>query len=162
MDALRSLSFGEACEEVADNVFVFFFNGLVGGVAARATCLVDTDLVLFGFVKAVVAMPLEVLPFLLLDPLGLAWTSLLGVCCGGAGAGASAACPSTVMAAMMSSSCLASVGVRVTLVATASSSALTCSASSLEAGRVAIFPSSFLKGLELGALHQVHFLPLFG
>ena len=55
--------------EVADNVFVFFFNGLVGGVAAGATCLVDTDLVLFGSVEAIVAVPPEVLPILLLDPL---------------------------------------------------------------------------------------------
>ena len=77
LDALRSLSFGKAYEEVADSVFVFFFNGLMGGVATGASCLVDTDLVLFGFVKAVVAMPLEVLPFLLLDPLGLARIGLL-------------------------------------------------------------------------------------
>ena len=72
MDALRSLSFGEACGEVADNDFVFFFNGLVGGVATGAACLVDTDLVFFGSVEAAVAVPPEVLPFLLLDPLGLA------------------------------------------------------------------------------------------
>ena len=101
--------------EVAGNVFFFFFNGLVGGVAVGAACLVDTDLVFFCSGEAVAVMPPEVLPFLLLDPLGLARTCLLGVCCGEAGAGASAACLLVVMAAMMSSSCLASVGVRVTL-----------------------------------------------
>ena len=51
----------------------------------------------------------------------------------GAGVGTLAAYPSAVMAAMMSSSCWASVGVRVTLVAAASSSALSCSALSSEA-----------------------------
>ena len=91
-------------------------------VAVGAACLVDTDLVLFCSGEAIAAMPLEVLPFLLLNLLRLARKSLLGVCCGGAGAGALAACPSVVMAVMMSSSCLASVGVRVTLVVAASSS----------------------------------------
>ncbi|KAH9649078.1 hypothetical protein KPL70_025843 [Citrus sinensis] len=133
LNALRTLSFGEACGEVADNVFVFFFNGLVGGVATGTACLVDTDLVLFGSVEAAIAVPLEVLPFLLLDPLRLARTNLLGVGYEGAGVGTLAACPSTVMAAMMSSSCWASVGVRVTLVAATSSSALSCSALSSEA-----------------------------
>ena len=47
---------------------------------------------------------------------------------------ASAACPSTVMAAMISSSCLVFVGVQVTLVVAASNFASTCSASSSEAG----------------------------
>ena len=92
MDALCSLSFREACGEVAGNVFVFFFNGLVGRVAVGAACLVDTDLVHFSSVETVVAVPPEVLPFLLLAPLGLARTGLLGVGCGGAGVGASAAC----------------------------------------------------------------------
>ena len=111
------LSFWEVCGEVADSVFVFFFNGLVGGVAITAACLVDTNLVCFGSVEAVVAVPPEVLPFLLLDPLGLARTGLLGVCCGRARVYASAAYPSAVMAAIMSSNYFASVGVRVTLVA---------------------------------------------
>ena len=93
MDALRSLSFGEAYGEVTDNVFVFFFNGLVGGVAAGAACLVDTNLILFRSVETAVAVPLKVLPFLLLDPLGLVRTGLLGVGYRGAGVGASAACP---------------------------------------------------------------------
>ena len=145
MDALRILSFGEACGEVVDNVFGFFFTGLVGGVAAGAACLVDTTLVLFGSIEAAIVVPSEVLPFLLLDSLGLARTSFQGVGCGGAGVDASAACPSAVMATMMSNSCWTSVGVRVTLVAAASSSASTCSASSSEAGGVSIFSLPFLE-----------------
>ena len=133
LDALCSLSFEEACGEVADNVFVFFFTGLVGGVAAGVTCLVATDLVLLGYVEAAVVVPPEVLPFLLLAPLTLARTSLLGVAYGGAGVGALVACPLAVIAAMMSSTCWASVVVRMTLVAATSSSALTCSAASSEA-----------------------------
>ena len=97
-------------------------------------------------------MPPEVLPFLLLDPLGLARTGLLGVCCGGAGIGAS-----TVMAVMMSSSCLAFVGVRVTLVATASSSASTCSTSSSEARGVAIFSLPFLERTGMGGSSSCSF-----
>ena len=117
----------------------------MGGVAIGATCLVDTYLVLFGFGEAAAAMPPEVPPFLLVNPLGLTQTCLLRVCCEGAGAGALVACPSAVMVAMMSSSCLASVGVRVTLVAAASNSTSTCSASSSEAGGVAIFSLPFLE-----------------
>ena len=56
--------------------------------------------------EVVAAVPPEVLPYLLLDPLGLVRTCFLGVCCGGAGTSASATCTSAVMAAMMSSSCL--------------------------------------------------------
>ena len=145
MDALPSLSFGDSYGEVAGNVFLFFFNALVGGVAVGAACLVDIDLVFFCFGEAVAAMPLEVLPFLLLDSLGLTHTCLLGVCYGGAGAGVSATCPSTMMAAMMSNSYLASVGVRVTLVAATSSSTSTCSALSSEAGWVAIFSLPILE-----------------
>ena len=138
MDTLCNLSFGEAYGgEVAGNNFFFFFNGLVGGVAAGATCLVDTDLVLFGSVEAVVTMPLEVLPFLLLDPLGLVQTSLVGVCCGGA-----------VIATIMSSSGLAFVGVRVTLVAPTSSSASTCSVHLQRHEGLLFFPCPFSKGLE--------------
>ena len=71
LDALRSLPFGEACGEVADNVSVFFFTGLVRGVAAGAAGVVDTYLVCFGCGEAVVTVPLDVLPFLLLDCRGL-------------------------------------------------------------------------------------------
>ena len=67
LDALRSLSFGEACGEVAGNVFVFFFTGLVRGVMAGVAGIV----------------PLDVLPFVLLDYRGLVRTDWLGVCCGG-------------------------------------------------------------------------------
>ena len=95
-------------------------------------------------------MPSEVLPFLLLNPLGLARIGLLEVGCGGAGVGPSTVCPSAVMTAMMSSSCLASVGVRVTLVTVVSSSASTCSASSSEAGGVAIFSLPFLERTRMG------------
>ena len=122
----------------------------MGGVAAGAAGLVDTDLVLFCYVEAVVAVPPEVLPFLLLDPLGLARTGLLGVGCGRAGVGASATCPSAVMKAMMSSNCLASVGVRVTLVAAASSSASTWSVSSLEVEGVVIFSLPLLERTGMG------------
>ena len=58
LDALRSLSFGEACAEAAGNVFVFFFTGLVRGVV---TGVAGTG-------------PLDVLPFLLLDCRGLVRT----------------------------------------------------------------------------------------
>ena len=74
LDALRSLPFGETCGEVADNLFVFFFTGLVRGVAAGAASVVDTDLVRFSCGEAAVAMPLDVLPFLLLDCRGLVRT----------------------------------------------------------------------------------------
>ena len=67
MDALRSLSFGEAFGEVAGNVFVFFAAGLARGVVAGVA----------------VAIPVNVLPFRLLDCLGLVRIGWLGVCCGG-------------------------------------------------------------------------------
>ena len=63
LDALRNLSFGEACGEVAGNVFVFFVAGLVRRVVDGVA----------------VAGPLEVLPFLLLDLRGLVRTGWLGV-----------------------------------------------------------------------------------
>ena len=122
LDALRSLSFGEACGEVAGNVFVFFFTGLVIGVVAGV----------------VVTVPLDV-PFLLLDCRGLVRTGWLGVCCGGIGVDASVAWPSAVMAAMIASSCFACSGVGVTLAAAAASSVSTCSISSSKAGGVSIF-----------------------
>ena len=65
--------------------------------------------------------------------------------CGGAGVGASAACPSAVMVAMMSSSCWAYVGVRVTLVTAASNYTSTLLASSSEAGGVVILSLLFLE-----------------
>ena len=74
LDALRDLSFGEALGEVAGNVFVFFVVGLVRGVVAGVA----------------VAVPLDVLPFLLLDCHGLVRTDWLGVCCRGIGVYASA------------------------------------------------------------------------
>ena len=83
----------------------------MGGVAIGAACLVETNLVLFGSGEAAAATLLEVPPFLLLGPLGLERIGLLRVCCGGAGAGASSACPSAMMAAMISSNCFVSVGV---------------------------------------------------
>ena len=129
LDALCSLSFGEACGEVAGNVFVFFVAGLVRGVADGVA----------------VVGPLEVLHFLLLDCCGLVRTDWLGVCWGGSRVDASAAWPSAVMAAMIAISCLACSGVGVTLAAAAASSASTCSSSSAESGGVAIFalPLSF-------------------
>ena len=74
LDTLGNLSFGEACEEVAGNVFVFFFTELVRGVMAEVAR----------------TMLLDVLPFLLLDCHGLVRTGWLGVCCGGIGVDASA------------------------------------------------------------------------
>ena len=139
LDALCSLPIGETCGEVADNFFVFFFNGLVRGVVAGAAGVVDTDLVRFGGVNAAVAVPLDVLPFLLLDCRGLVRIGWPGVGCGGVRVDASATYPLTVMAAMISSSCLASAGVFVTLAAETAKSALIGSVSSLEAGGVAIF-----------------------
>ena len=44
----------------------------MGGDAIGATCLVDTDLVLFCSGEAAAAILPEVPPFLLLGPLGLA------------------------------------------------------------------------------------------
>ena len=149
MDALRSLPFGETWGEAVENVFVFFFTGLVRGVTAGVACMVDTDLVCFGSVEADAIVPLEVLPFLLLDCRELVRTGWPGVCCGGVGVDASASCPSAVMAAMILSSCLASTGVCVTLVTAAASSASTCSISSLEAGGVAIFSLPFLEGIGM-------------
>ena len=145
MDALRSLPFAETCGEVADNVFVFFFTRLVRGVAAGVAGVVDTDLVRFGSVEAAVIVSLELPPFLLLDCHGLVQIGWPGVCCGGVGVDASATCPSTVMAVMISSNFLASAGVCVTLVAAAASSASSCSISSSEAGGVAIFSLPFLE-----------------
>ena len=136
LKALRNLSFGETCGEVANNVFGFFFTGLVKGVVVGVSYMIATDLVLFYRVETAAVVPLNVLPFLLLDGRRLVRTGWLGVCCGGVGVYASAAWPSAVMAAMISSSCLASAGVGVTLVAAAGSSASTCSISSSEAGGV--------------------------
>ena len=66
LDALRSLSFGEAFGEVAGNVFVFFVTGLVRGVVAGVA----------------VAVPVDVPPFRLLDCHGLVRIGWLVVCCG--------------------------------------------------------------------------------
>ena len=55
LDALRNLSFGKAYGKVVGNVFVFFFTGLVIGVVAGVA----------------VAVPLDLLPFRLLDYRGL-------------------------------------------------------------------------------------------
>lgn len=85
------------------------------GVAVGTACRDETDLVFLGSGVAAAARPSEVPPFLLLDPLGLVRVGLLGVCCEGVGTGASASCPSAVIAAMISSRCFASAGVRVTL-----------------------------------------------
>ena len=130
LDALRNLSFGKSYGETPGNVFVFFVAGLVRGVVAGVA----------------VAVPLDVLPFLLFDCRGLVQTGWLGVCCGGIGVDASAAWPSAVMAAMIASSCLACSGVGIALAAAAASSASTCSISSSEAGGVAnlALPLSFL------------------
>ena len=80
MDALPSHSLGDSSGEVADNVFFFFYNGLVGGVIVGAACLDETDLVIFcSGVSAAVTTP-EVPHFLLLSPLGLVRICLLGIC----------------------------------------------------------------------------------
>ena len=120
------LVFGEACGEVAGNVFVFFFTGLVIGVVAGVA----------------VTVPLDVLPFLLLDCRELVRIGWLGVCCRGIGVDASAACPLAVIAEMIASSCLACAGVGVTLATAAASSASTCSISSSKTGGVGIFALS--------------------
>ena len=125
LDALRNLSFGVACGEVAGNAFVFFFTGLMRGVVARVAGVLATDLACFSCGEVAVAVPLDVFPFLLLDCRGLVRIGWLGVCCGGIGVDVSAAWLSVVMAAMISSSCLASTGVGVTLVAAAANSAST-------------------------------------
>ena len=91
LDALRSLSFGEACGKVAGNVFGFFFTGLVRGVVAGVAGVLATDLVCFGGGEVTVAVPLDELPFLLLDCRELVRTGWLGVCCRGIGVDASAA-----------------------------------------------------------------------
>ena len=109
------------------------------GVAAGVACVAAADLVHFGCGEAVVAVPLDVLPFLLLDCHRLVRTCWPGVCCRGVGVDTSATCPSAVMAATISSSCLASAGVFVTLAAEVASSVSTRSISSFEAGGVAIF-----------------------
>ena len=96
------------------NVFVFFVIGLVRGVATGVGCVVDTDLVRFGLGEAIVAVPLDVLPFLLLDCRGLVRPGWLRVYC------------------------LASAGVGVILVVAAASSASICSISSSVAGGVVI------------------------
>ena len=111
----------------------------MGGVVVGAACFVDTGLVFFDSGEATTAIPPEVPHFL-----------LLGVGCRGARVGALVACPSAMMEAMMSSSCLASVVVPVTLAAATSSSASTCSASSLEVGGVATFSLPFLERTEMG------------
>ena len=67
LDVLRNLSFSEACGEVAGNVFVFFCTGPVRGVVAGVAGVLATDLVRFGCGEVAVAVPLDVLPFLLLD-----------------------------------------------------------------------------------------------
>ena len=121
------------------------------GVATGVACMVDTDLVCFGSVEAAVTVPLEVLPFLLLDCRGLIQTGWPGVCCGGVGVDASATYPSAVMEVMISSSCLASTGVCVTLVATAANSTSICSISSSEAGGVASFSLPFLERTGIGS-----------
>ena len=139
LNALRSLPIGETYREVADNFFVFFFTGLVRGVAAGAAAVVDTDLVYFGVVDAAVVVPIDVLPFLLLNCHGLVQIGWPGVGCGGVGVYASATCPSALMVAMISSSCLASAGVFVTLAVEAACTASICSVSTSEAGGVAIF-----------------------
>ena len=142
LDALRSLSFGEACGEAAGNVFVFFFMGLVRGVVAGVAGVLATDLVRFGCGEVAVAVPLDVLPFLLLDCRELVRIGWLGVCCRGIGVDASAACPLAVIAEMIASSCLACAGVGVTLATAAASSASTCSISSSKTGGVGIFALS--------------------
>ena len=106
LDALRSLFFSEACREVAGNVFIFFFTGLVIRVVAGVA----------------VAVPFDILPFRLLDYCRLVRTGWLGVCYGGIRVDKSAAWPSVAMAAMIASSCLPCAGVCVTLVAAAASS----------------------------------------
>ena len=139
LDALRSWSLGDSCGEAAGNVLFFLYNGLVKGVAAGAACLDETDLVLFGLGVSATALPPEVPLFLLPVPLGLARVGLLGVCCDGARVGASAACPLAMIVVMISSRFFVSVGVRVTLAVTASSSASICSAASSEAWWVSTF-----------------------
>ena len=123
LEALRSLSFGEAFGEVAGNGFVLFAAGMVRGVMAGVA----------------VAVPTDVLPFRLLGCLGLVRIGWLGVCCGSVGLNALAAWPSTVMAAMTTSSSWACSDVAMVLVAAAARSASICSISSSEAGGVAIF-----------------------
>ena len=150
LDALRSRSLGDSCGEVASNVFFLLCNGPVGGVALGAAYLDETDLVLFCSGMSVVATPPEVLHFLLLGPLGLVRVGLLGVCCEGVRAGSLAAYPSAVIAAMISSRCFVSVGVRVTLAAAASSSASMSSASSSDAGGVITFSLPFRERTGMG------------
>ena len=113
-------------------------------MAVGASCLVETDLVLFCS-SVSTATPPEVPLFLLLGPLGLVRVGFQGVYYEGARVGASAACPSAVIAAMISSSYFVSVGVRVTLAATASNSVTICSASSSEAEGVITFSLPFLE-----------------
>ena len=136
--------------EAAGNVFFFFGNGLVGGVAIGAACLVETDLVPFCSGEAAAATPPEVPFFLFLDPLGLAHIGLLGVCYGGAEAGALAAYPSAVMTTMISSSYFVSVGVRVTLAAATSSSTSICSTFSSEARGLITFSLPLLEMTRKG------------
>ena len=123
LEALHSLSFGEAFGEVTGNGFVFFAAGLVRGVVA----------------EVVVAVLVDVLPFRLLGCLGLVQIGWLGVYCGGVGVNASAAWPSAMMAVMTSSSCFACSDVGMALVAATASSISICSISPSEAGGVAIF-----------------------
>ena len=91
LDALCSLSLGEAFGEIACNVFVFVAAGLARGVVDGVA----------------VALPVEILAFHLLGCLGLVRTGWLGPDCGVFYVIASAAWPSAVMVAITSSSCLA-------------------------------------------------------
>ena len=118
-------------------------------VATGVACLDETYLVLLGGVAATTGPP-GVLSFLLLDPFGPVIVGLLGVCCEGTGTEVSASCSSVVIAAMMSSRCFASAGVRMTLAATASNSASIGSASSFEAGGVITFSLPFLEMTGIG------------
>ena len=108
-----------------------------------AACRDGTYMVLFVAGVPDVATPPEVPHLLLLGPLGVVRIGLLGVHCEGAGAGSSAAYPSSVIAVMISSRCFISMSVRVTLVVVASNSASMFSTSSLNAGGVIIFSFPF-------------------
>ena len=66
LDALRSLSLGEAFGETTGNVFVFFVAGLARGVVAGVA----------------IAVPINVLPFRLLGCHRLVRIGWLGLGCG--------------------------------------------------------------------------------
>ena len=114
-----------------------------------AVCLDETDLVLLGSGVATVVGPPEMPPFILLDHFGLVIVGLLGVCCEDAKIGASDSCPSAMIPAMMSSRYFTSVSLRMTLAATASSSASIGSASSSEACGVVTFSLHILKIIRI-------------